>query len=245
MKKGQNLASTLNVHKNNDPDIEKPKDICYDSVDTLLQRKTEKTLKELTPAMKEYISSKYFSPDLEKKKYENIEKFFIVFTIQEKYQIINSIFQDNKTKPVFTTNSKTDERKTGESPDRVKEKEKNGDLIDLRIRIIDETIKKNVDDEINREMKRHKNDGIGIILKQKKKKTRGLSLTDKFYTLNMKSRFVLENLTKMMNQNRTFNNKNPMSNHSDMKFSLTSRKYEHSVNSPASSSKFKFPALKK
>lgn len=78
MKKGQNLASTLTAMKNGEADVEKPKDVCYDSVDTLLQRKTEKTLKELTPAMKEYISSKYFSPDLERKKYENIDKFFIV-----------------------------------------------------------------------------------------------------------------------------------------------------------------------
>lgn len=115
----------------------------------------------------------------------------------------------------------------------------------MRIRVIDEAIKKNVDDEINREMKRHQDDGIGIILKQKKKKTRGLSLTDKFYTLNMKSRFVLENLTKMINQHQTGNSRNLMQLNSDLKLSMTSRRCENSVSSPMSSSKFKFPAIKK
>jgi len=140
---------------------------------------------------------------------------------------------------VFTTNLKTDERKTGESPDRVKEKEKNGDLIDLRIRVIDETIKKNVDDEVNRERKRNKEDGIGINLQQKKKKHRGLSLTDKFFTLNMRSRYVLENLTKITSQNRQVYNKTL---HTDYNLSVSPRKYE---NSGRSANKFKFPSINK
>lgn len=109
----------------------------------------------------------------------------------------------------------------------------------MRIRIIDETIKKNVDDEVNREMKRNKEDGIGINLQQKKKKHRGLSLTDKFFTLNMKSRYILENLTKITGQSRPVNNKTLQTEYN---FSMTSRKYEDSVRSP---NKFKFPSINK
>jgi len=78
VKKGQNLASTLVAIKNAEVENEKIKEVNYDNIDTLLHRRPEKLSNELTPAMKEYISSKYFSPGLEKKKYENIEKFFIV-----------------------------------------------------------------------------------------------------------------------------------------------------------------------
>lgn len=147
--------------------------------------------------MREYIGSKYFSPDLEKKKYQNIDKFFIVRSNQEKYQIINSIFRDSGSKPTFTTCMKTDEKRVGDSPDRVKEKEKNGDIIDLRIKMIDEAIKKSVDDEVNREMKRNEEDRKIINLKFKKKKKRGLSLSQKFYTLNMKSRHIIDSLSQV------------------------------------------------
>lgn len=151
----------------------------------------------MTSAMREYIGSKYFSPDLEKKKYQNIDKFFIVRSNQEKYQIINSIFRDSGSKPTFTTCMKTDEKRVGDSPDRVKEKEKNGDIIDLRIKMIDEAIKKSVDDEVNREMKRNEEDRKIINLKFKKKKKRGLSLSQKFYTLNMKSRHIIDSLSQV------------------------------------------------
>ena len=151
----------------------------------------------MTSAMREYIGSKYFSPDLEKKKYQNIDKFFIVRPMQEKYQIINSIFRDSGSKPTFTTCMKTDEKRVGDSPDRVKEKEKNGDIIDIRIKMIDEAIKKGVDDEVNREMKRNEEDRKIINLKFKKKKKRGLSLSQKFYTLNMKSRHIIDSLSQV------------------------------------------------
>lgn len=50
--------------------------------------------------MKEYYSTRKFSPVLEAKKLLNLEKFFLVNTIQEKYKILNSLFH-KKNLPVM------------------------------------------------------------------------------------------------------------------------------------------------
>lgn len=51
---------------------------------------TSYTQKEyLTPAMQEYLSAKKFSEKLEHKKTENIESFFIVLFMQEKFKIVS------------------------------------------------------------------------------------------------------------------------------------------------------------
>jgi hypothetical protein len=76
VKKGTPLANTLLKLKTGETD--ECQEISYEPVDYFLSRKGEKLSSDMTAAMKEYIGSKYFSPSLEKKKYENIDKFFIV-----------------------------------------------------------------------------------------------------------------------------------------------------------------------
>ena len=73
VKKGQHLAKTLNLPKQLSINyIQTNRDSLhgaeYEPVDKLLSRKIERFPKDLTHAMKEYISSKVFSPQLERKK---------------------------------------------------------------------------------------------------------------------------------------------------------------------------------
>ena len=56
------------------------KGIQYEPVDRLLKKKIEKLPDDISSAMKEYTSSKLFSPSLEQKKIENLNNFFIVTT---------------------------------------------------------------------------------------------------------------------------------------------------------------------
>jgi hypothetical protein len=51
-------------------------------------------------------------------------------------------------------------------------------------------------------MRKNEDDRKIIKLQLKKKNKRGLSLSQKFYTLNMKSRHILENLSQNTSSNR-------------------------------------------
>lgn len=85
VKKGQYLAKTLNtqritISQEAEHTKESIKGAAYETVNTLIHRKVDKLPNDITQAMKEYISSKLFSPLLEQKKNENLENFFIVKT---------------------------------------------------------------------------------------------------------------------------------------------------------------------
>ncbi|OMJ82051.1 hypothetical protein SteCoe_17382 [Stentor coeruleus] len=198
VKKGQYLAKTLNTQRiaishEDERAKETKKGAAYETVSTLIHRNVDKLPNDITLAMKEYISSKLFSPLLEQKKNENLENFFI-----EKYQIINSIFHDNKTKPACTKTSGNVEKKI-ELSDKNREKKKRIiDPFELRIRLIDEKIKRIVDNDIKQEnLKRKEEQRKGIKFNFKKQK-KGIMLTDKFYTLNMKAKHTLGNMSKML-----------------------------------------------
>ena len=85
MKKGEFLVSALQSQRISqfkpEEAKETPTEIEYESVDKLLKRRTLKNIGEITPAMKEYASTRLFSSGLELKKDQNLEKFFVVTTI--------------------------------------------------------------------------------------------------------------------------------------------------------------------
>ena len=171
----------------------------YEAIDKLLSRKIGKFPTYLTPAMKEYFGSRLFSPYQEKKKNENIEKFFLVSFTQEKYQIINSVFHESKKNQKYNSALRVDEKKTGESNEKVKEKEKIMDPFDLRIKGINDKILKEVDIQANLEkLKRNEEERKALDVNFNKRQKNTVSLGMKFSNLNLKAKHRINNLSKLL-----------------------------------------------
>lgn len=79
VKSGKNLANTLKVQKSQYNHLQSPnKGLEYNSQESLLNKKLCNIPRDISPAMKEYHSTRKFSPVLETKKLLNIENFFLV-----------------------------------------------------------------------------------------------------------------------------------------------------------------------
>ena len=79
MKSGQFLHVAIEKqNKRCKSPLPNPEEITYNSPKDLFLKKIQKIPHDLSLAMQEYYKSRYFSSELESKKQQNLENFFIV-----------------------------------------------------------------------------------------------------------------------------------------------------------------------
>lgn len=79
VKNGKRLAEMLKKQKKSCENIlYAPDAVDYNSIEQLLYQNINELPRDISQAMKQYYSTRGFSPDLERKKMQNLENFFLV-----------------------------------------------------------------------------------------------------------------------------------------------------------------------
>lgn len=158
----------------------------YDSTENLLRKNIIKLPRDLSPAMREYYNTANFSPILEVKKSGNLEKFFLVKIIKEKYQIVNAFIQPAKMSPSnYRTKYENKKRESIEDEYKIHQVFRNP--FSRKLSEIDRKVELMLLSERAKKLEAIHEDKFAVKSRKKIKK----GIFDKFYVMNMKARMNL------------------------------------------------------